>query len=493
MPLSDDIEMLAPVLLPNHDPTNANHATRMSWVQAQDAATLAAAQSYTDTETTRAEAAEALLAPLASPTFTGTPQAPTASSGNNSTLLATTAFVQATVGSAIAGIEWKQAVQFASSVDIPNLSDAPVTIGGRNVVDGDRGLLFGQSVASQNGIYVVSVTGTPSGTSVVDGGVADLITTIEPGQGYQDGPADAFSSRVEISVGGVPHALTLALASWHAGPGFTNDVPGVLSYAYSKNGGADTVVAVGEAFAVALGDTIDFTLTSNDGSVGALKFRVHMNNDYNPGSHTVTATYAAATGGIELTRAADMDEAAEFDKMVIVPVQYGSLGGRWYYLSATSATPFVVGTSVATWTQLITGTDLTASQGVEFVGNDIRADLLSTGGLGLDGDSLKIQLPVNSGLQTDATGLFVPPMGIKPAMKETMTAKIGDGVNTTYVINHNLGVENVIALLKRRSDNKVMGIFPYLTDADNLTLVFSDPPTQDQYEIFIEPVSARIA
>jgi hypothetical protein len=46
-------------------------------------------------ETTRAIAAEALKAPLDSPTFTGTPAAPTATAGTSTTQLATTAFVQA--------------------------------------------------------------------------------------------------------------------------------------------------------------------------------------------------------------------------------------------------------------------------------------------------------------------------------------------------------------------------------------------------------------
>jgi microcystin-dependent protein len=44
-------------------------------------------------ERTRAEAAEALLAPLASPALTGTPTAPTPTSGDNSQNIATTAFV----------------------------------------------------------------------------------------------------------------------------------------------------------------------------------------------------------------------------------------------------------------------------------------------------------------------------------------------------------------------------------------------------------------
>jgi hypothetical protein len=49
------------------------------------------------TETARAEAAEALLAPKASPGLTGTPTAPTAAPGTNTTQLATTAFSTAAV------------------------------------------------------------------------------------------------------------------------------------------------------------------------------------------------------------------------------------------------------------------------------------------------------------------------------------------------------------------------------------------------------------
>ena len=45
-----------------------------------------------------------LYAPKASPTLTGTPTAPTASSGTNSTQIATTAFVQGAVSSAIGNV-----------------------------------------------------------------------------------------------------------------------------------------------------------------------------------------------------------------------------------------------------------------------------------------------------------------------------------------------------------------------------------------------------
>jgi hypothetical protein len=45
-------------------------------------------------------------APLASPTFTGTPTGPTASAGDVSTQLATTAFVQSAVGTPITIVQW---------------------------------------------------------------------------------------------------------------------------------------------------------------------------------------------------------------------------------------------------------------------------------------------------------------------------------------------------------------------------------------------------
>jgi len=61
---------------------------------AQDAAT----KHYVDAETTRAESAEALLAPLASAALTGNPTAPTQTAGNNSTRLATTAYVDTGLG-----------------------------------------------------------------------------------------------------------------------------------------------------------------------------------------------------------------------------------------------------------------------------------------------------------------------------------------------------------------------------------------------------------
>ena len=72
-------------------------------INASLAAETAARIADVDAEEARALAAEALLAPLASPTFTGTPQAPTANAGTNTTQLATTAYVDTAVANLIDG------------------------------------------------------------------------------------------------------------------------------------------------------------------------------------------------------------------------------------------------------------------------------------------------------------------------------------------------------------------------------------------------------
>lgn len=63
----------------------------------------AAVAASVTTETARAQSAEALKAPLASPAFTGTPTAPTQAALDNSTKLATTAYVDSAVGAQLGG------------------------------------------------------------------------------------------------------------------------------------------------------------------------------------------------------------------------------------------------------------------------------------------------------------------------------------------------------------------------------------------------------
>lgn len=99
-------------------------------------------------------------APLASPSLTGTPAAPTATAGTNTTQIATTAFVQAAVDAARTGLSVKESVRVATTANITistalNNGD---TLDGVTLANGDRVLVKDQSSAAENGIYVVAAS-----------------------------------------------------------------------------------------------------------------------------------------------------------------------------------------------------------------------------------------------------------------------------------------------------------------------------------------------
>jgi hypothetical protein len=75
-------------------------------------------------ETARAEGAEVLLAPLASPALTGTPTAPTKAPLTNSTDLATTAYADAAVGVETARAETSEALALQKAGNLSDLANA---------------------------------------------------------------------------------------------------------------------------------------------------------------------------------------------------------------------------------------------------------------------------------------------------------------------------------------------------------------------------------
>ena len=78
-------------------------------------------------------------ADLASPTFTGTPAAPTASAGTNSTQIATTAFVTTAISN---GINSSSASVLVDNVKLNDLYFDQATTGWKVTQDGSNNLVF---------------------------------------------------------------------------------------------------------------------------------------------------------------------------------------------------------------------------------------------------------------------------------------------------------------------------------------------------------------
>jgi hypothetical protein len=95
-------------------------------------------------------------APLDSPPFTGTPTAPTAAGGTNTTQIATTAFVTAAVQAQAQGLDPKESVRAASAAGVGHTLNGLITIDGYTTVAGDRILIKSQAAPADNGIYIAS-------------------------------------------------------------------------------------------------------------------------------------------------------------------------------------------------------------------------------------------------------------------------------------------------------------------------------------------------
>jgi len=122
----------------------------------------------------------------------GSPTTTTQSVGDNSTKIATTAFVQAAFSASSAGLDVKQSVRALKDSNLALTGGASLSVDGVTTANGDRLLLTGQTAGAENGIYTVSGIGTAyaltrstdaDASSEVTGG---MFTFVTEGTSYAD-------------------------------------------------------------------------------------------------------------------------------------------------------------------------------------------------------------------------------------------------------------------------------------------------------------------
>ncbi len=122
-------------------------------------------------------------APPASPSFSGTPTAPTPTSSDNSTTLATTAFVQTLVSALAQGLQVKPTARLATAAALPSntysngtsgvgatltaTANAALSVDSVAVAVGDVILVKNEATAANNGLYTVTTAGSGSAAYVL--------------------------------------------------------------------------------------------------------------------------------------------------------------------------------------------------------------------------------------------------------------------------------------------------------------------------------------
>jgi hypothetical protein len=168
-----------------------------------------------------------IVAPLASPTFTGTPAAPTASVGTNTTQLATTAFVNAEIA-----------------------NDAPTKTGGGASGTWDIAIT-GNAATATNATNAANLTGTSTSniqTSALASGTANNTTFLRGDRTWQTINTTPTTDQVLAAYAGASLAAvgTYALCGFSTSDGPAGEtVSGAsLTYASGGNNGASGNLAI---------------------------------------------------------------------------------------------------------------------------------------------------------------------------------------------------------------------------------------------------------
>ena len=173
----------------------------------------------------------------ASPQLTGTPTAPTAAAGTNTTQVATTQFVRTEVDNARVGIDAKESVVAATTANI-TLSNTQ-TVDGVALAVGNRVLVKNQTTATENGIYIVSGAAWTRATDAVTG-------TLTPGAFVfvESGSVNADSGWVLSTTGAITVGTTALSFAQFSGAGQIVAGNGLTKTGNTLDVGAGTGIAV---------------------------------------------------------------------------------------------------------------------------------------------------------------------------------------------------------------------------------------------------------
>lgn len=282
--LTTDLAAKAPIASPTFTGTPAAPTAGSSTNTTQLATTAfvqTAVTGIAESQVTNLTTDLAAKAPLASPTFTGSPAAPTPTAGDSTTLLATTAFVTAAVSAAVQGLQVKNSVVAATtgSETFTVTSGSVVTIAGTSV-DGVspavNDLILVKDAPVSTGAGEVGSTRPANGMYVVTANTTNLsVSRAADMTGTANLPSGAFTF--------VEGGTTQKTSGWVVASPTTNIsfTYGTTAIKWVQFSGAGQILA-GTGISVS-GNTISVVNPLNQNTTGT--------------ASNVTGTVAVANGG----------------------------------------------------------------------------------------------------------------------------------------------------------------------------------------------------
>lgn len=312
-----------------------------------------------------------------SPTLTGTPLAPTASAGTNTTQIATTAFVQSAVSASVSGVSSFSGG--STGLTPASTSTGAITLAGAlNAASGGTGAtsltgyVYGNGTETMtasttipnaglaNSSITIGTTNVALGaTSLTLSGLTSVTLTQDPGSNLQAATKQYVDNLVSTGLyyhSPVQAATTQSLAS---------QTGGVVTY----NNGASGVGAT---------LTLTVALTTLDGYNLVNGDRILVKNEINQAYNGV---YTWATGGLVLTRSTDTDSygpgTGDLSENDYFFIQNGTTNKGNSYVCTTSGT-ITFGTTAITFAQFSTSQVYTGTSPINISGTVISLNTVPT-------------------------------------------------------------------------------------------------------------------
>lgn len=173
--------------------------------------------------------------------------------------------------------------------------------------------------------------------------------------------------------------------------------------------------------------------------------------------------YVWQASGTALTRATDMDSAAETQSATVL-VREGTTNADTAWTQ--TADNVTLGTTSLTFVQFAAGaTSYTAGNGLQLIGS-----------------VFSVKLPAGAGIIADSTGIYIDTAVV---VRKYATA-IGDGTATSFTVTHNLNTRDVqVTVYDTTTYEEVLTDVTHPT-VNTVALAFAVAPTSGQYRVVVQ-------